>query len=138
MNKSEKGQGMTELAIALPILLIIFMGMVAFATTFFDLAQAYNSGQAATHAAAIHIADGSGNTCYNRAMNALGNPIWIYVEEASFTIEPCSSTDPNWVGPMNTEVKGTWTLTINPLVPFIYGKGPFPITVPVSFTDTFR
>lgn len=138
MKKSEKGQGLVEMAFALVFLLMLFMGMVAFATTFFDIAQAFTSAQAATHAAAIHIADGSGKTCHDRAMEALGNPFWIYVEEASFVIEPCNSTDPNWVGPIKEQVVGTWNLTINPLVPFFYGKGPFPITVPIYSKDTFR
>jgi hypothetical protein len=138
MNKTEKGQGMVEFAIVFVPLIVILTGIIAFGTVFWDISQANNSGQAATHAAAIYIGDSSGATCRSRAMNALGSPHFIYADEAIFTIEPCSGTNPYWVGPINTQVVGTWTLTVNPRIPFLYDNGPFPVTLSIPFTDTFR
>lgn len=138
MNSKEKGQAFVEMALMLPLLVTLITAMVAFGMVIHDAAAAANSAQAATHAAAIHIADGSGATCYDRAMQALGDPAWIMVESATFTIDPCSATDPYWVGTPNTQVVGTWEFEVNPPLPFLYSNGIFPLDVSIPFYSTFR
>ena len=137
MKKNEKGQGLVEAMIVIPWLLFVIMGLVAFAVAFHDYSQANSSAQAATHAAAIHIVDGSGKSCQQRALEALGNPAFLMMESQVFTISPCS-TDPYWVGPSGQPVVGTWSFVVNPPLPFVYSNGLFPLVVELHFQDFFR
>lgn len=137
VSKREKGQGMTEFALVLPLLLMLILGIFSLGILFHDWAQANDSAHDAAHAAAIHIVDGSGKSCQDRAMEALGDPFFITVESHTFTVSPCSD-DPYWVGPSGAQVIGTWEFTVNPPIPFIYSSFGFPATVTLKFEDTIR
>jgi len=137
LNAKERGQGLTEFALVLPLLIMLILGIFSLGILFHDWAQANDSAHDAVHAAAIHIVDGSGKSCQDRAMEALGNPFFMVVESQTFTVEPCSA-DPYWVGYSNSQVVGTWELTVNPPIPFIYSSFGFPVTVTLQFEDTIR
>jgi len=133
----EKGQGLTEFALVLPLLLTLILGIFSLGIFFHDWAQANDSAHDAVNAAAIHIVDGSGRSCQDRAAEALGDPFFVMVESQTFTVAPCSA-DPYWVGPSGVQVVGTWELTVNPPIPFIYSNFGFPATVTMKFEDTIR
>ncbi len=137
MKKRENGQGLTEFALVLPLLLMLLFGIVAMGIFFHDVARANDTAHDAVHAAAIHIVDGSGKSCYDRAMKALGDPFFLMVESHTFTIAPCSS-DPYWVGFSGAQVVGTWDLVVNPPIPVIYSNFGFPLTLTLRFEDTIR
>ncbi|MDP2734875.1 MAG: TadE/TadG family type IV pilus assembly protein [bacterium] len=134
---AENGQGMTEFALILPLLLMLVMGIFAGGIFFHDWAQANDAAHDAVHAAAIHIVDGSGKSCRDRVAEALGDPLFIMVNSHTFTVSPCED-DPYWVGPSGVQVVGTWELTVNPPIPFIYSSFGFPMTVTLKFEDTIR
>ncbi len=136
-SNTEKGQGLTEFALILPLLLVMILGLVSMGIVFHDVAQANDTAHDAVHAAAIHIVDGSGESCYSRAMDALGQPLFLMVESHTFTIDPCSS-DPYWVGFTGRQVIGTWEFVVNPPIPFVYSNFGFPLTVTLKFEDFFR
>jgi len=133
----EKGQGLTEFALIFPLLFMLIMGIVSMGIFFHDVAQANDTAHDAVHAAAIHIVDGSGKSCYSRAMDALGTPFFFMVESHTFTIAPCSS-DPYWVGLSGRQVTGTWEFVVNPPIPFVYDSFGFPLTMTLKFEDFFR
>ncbi len=135
--KREKAQSLTEFALMLPILIVLITGIFALAILFHDWAQANSSAHNAVHAAAIHIVDGSGLSCQDRAQAAVGDPLFLMATEATFDIQPCSS-DPYWIGAPGARVTGTWHLVVNPPVPFVYSNFGFPAAVDLRFIDTFR
>lgn len=135
--KSQKGQSMVEFVMVIPVMLLIMYMIFGASILFHDLSQAANSAQAAAHAAAISFVDGSGKSCYSRSMAALGNPVFIMADSANFAISPCS-TDPNWLPPTGQQVVATWTIVVNPPLPFLYSNGFFPMTVSLKFQDFFR
>ncbi len=137
MKNTEKGQGLVEFALIFPLLFMLIMGIISMGILFHDVARANDTAHDAVHAAAIHIVDGSGKSCYDRAMKALGDPFFLMVESHTFTIAPCSS-DPYWIGFSGAQVVGTWELVVNPPIPFIYSKFGFPLTVTLRFEDSIR
>ena len=137
MRKKEHGQGLVEFALILPILLMVVFGIFELGMLFSDLVQANASAHNAVHAAAVHIVDGSGKSCYDRAMEALGEPAFLLAEGSTFTIEPCSD-DPYWVGPMGAQVVGTWNFVIDPIDPVFHDNFGFPLTINLEFKGNFR
>ena len=132
MKGQEKGQGLVEFALILPILLMVVFGIFELGMLFSDLVQANASAHNAVHAAAVHIVDGSGKSCYDRAMEALGEPAFLLAEGSAFTIAPCSD-DPYWVGPMGEQGGGAWEFVIAPIVPVFHTNFGFPMTVNLPF-----
>ncbi|HLD96675.1 MAG TPA: TadE family protein [Patescibacteria group bacterium] len=132
MRKKEQGQGLVEFALTLPIMLMVLLGIFEIGMLYSDLVQANASAHNAVHAAVVHIVDGSGKSCYDRAMEALGEPVFLMAEGSTFTIEPCSD-DPYWVGPMGAQVVGTWVFTINPVDFVFHNNFGFPVTVNLPF-----
>ena len=129
--REAKGQGMVEFALVVGMMLFLVGGMVSIGFVLLDLHMADVSANAGLHAAQIHVIDG--NSCLNEVMTAVGNPIFILAEEATFTITNCS-TDVNALGVRGTAIVATWTFTVNPPLPFFYNAMGFPMTIQKTYT----
>lgn len=137
MRKKEQGQGLVEFALVLVLFLTLILAVVDLPILFFDMDLARDTGHEAVHAAVVHIVDGSGKSCYDRAIEALGEPAFLMARGSVFTIEPCSD-DPYWVGPMGGQVVGTWEFVVNPVDPIFHSNFGFPMTVSLPFRGNFR
>lgn len=130
-TKLHKGQGLVEFALVAPIVMFILVGMVVLGLVFLDLHNADVSANAAIHAAQIHVIDGK--SCLDEALTALGDPTFVFAENATFTITNCSD-DPNELGVRGSEIVGTWSFIVNPPLPFFYNMNGFPMSMSKVFT----
>lgn len=94
-SRSRRGQGLTELMLALPILIIVIAGMIDVAPLIFNFFVGKQMSARGARAAAVYYPDGS-RTCYGDVLNAIGPAGGI---AADFTVAGVSGVcngDPNW------------------------------------------
>ncbi len=103
-QRYRRGQGLTELALGIPILIVIIAGMIDLSPLIFNWFVGKQMSARGAHAAAVYYPDGT-RTCYGDVVNAIGPAGGI---SADFTVESVSGVcngDPNWAISTLTPIK---------------------------------
>lgn len=121
-SRFRRGQGMTELALGIPILIVIIAGMIDLSPLIFNFFVGKQMSARGARAAAVYYPDGS-RTCYGDVLNAVGPAGGM---AADFTVSGVSGVcngDPNWAISTGTPITVEVTVDYYPL---FFGGFGFP------------
>ena len=119
--KNEKGQAMVEFALLLPILLLLFSGIINFGWIFGNQLLANNAAREAARYTAIHYSDSSSD---NDSAVAAG----IVTARAPTLVSPSVTVSKSASGDSITVKIGSYVNLLTPLMSAIFPNGQYSVT----------